>query len=122
MRSPHRALLCGLLAQPQPPAGGEKPVAARDGGEFGGKYVALNFKQGGRNTAAVLSGVTVRSLGGRSFLVGEHLFAEGDDSAADWKGVAAWVPVDAVECLHVFGSREQARKAAEAARQRPVDR
>jgi len=89
------------------PEKGAKPMPAD--GHFRGKYVAITSKVAGQIANTMLKQVTVKQLGGRTFLVGEYA-AEVSEAFEPWKGVRNWVPVDEVVLIYELDDVEQARK------------
>jgi hypothetical protein len=73
---------------------------------FDGQFLSIS-KKSNPGTSVELEKVRVRSVGGRSFLVGL-----GTDTQDNWqKGKTVWVALDDVAELTVFATLEDLRKA-----------
>lgn len=87
------------------------PQANPSPNELNGKFVAINYLLGDEDAATILASPTVKRLGNRDFLVGD-VVAPGGHASGDKKSVSAWVPVDGVESMIVFESKDQALREA----------
>ena len=83
------------------------PTINQSPGEFNGKFVALNYALGDEIVTIVLLSPTVKKLGNRDFLVGEIVATEGRGGTGK-KNAAAWVPIEAIDSLMAFESKDQA--------------
>jgi hypothetical protein len=82
------------------------PAAGQDAKTFEGKFVSIQKKSNPTNSVD-LEKVELKTLGGRTFLVGT-----GADTPDNWqKGRPVWVALDDVSEVTVFDTLEELKKA-----------
>jgi hypothetical protein len=78
--------------------------------DFTGKLVYVQARGGVRS--ATLENASIRSLGGRPFLVGKAIDDGTLTVSTFFTGAAVWVPVDEIESLAVYDSLAQLKRTS----------
>src|SRR5206468_2307072 len=92
----------GYFVSAQEPEAEPKRAAAKPAGEFAGKVVYVQTRAGVR--AATLDKAEIRTLGGRTFLVGKAISDEVLTQKQFFTGSQLWLPVEDIESMAVFDS------------------
>ena len=94
----------------------DRKEPAADGAELAGKFLLLNFIQGGTYTSGILKGMTIHRLAGRSYMVGAFALDEAE-VGPEWKGAEYWIPLDRVENFTVFDDLGKAKQVVKKAQE-----